>query len=162
MQDSFLSNVASLVDWMKLISSMLCDGLSSRKRQKRCGETVFLRVCLLMWGEDPLQFFTNTQNWQKCQYWHHWLHYMKTKKNPATKFYPTKHWTHYLSHSVLFSCSKACDANIVIFVNSVCSWETLLGGHPEMQLKMAYTKKDQGGRTPYRNAVLLLAHLESA
>ena len=33
------------------------------------------------------------------------LYCVKTKKNPATKCYPTKHWTHYLSHSGLMLSS---------------------------------------------------------
>ena len=38
----------------------------------------------------------------------------------------------------LFSCSKVCDANIVIIVNSVCSWKTLLFGQffPENCMNM--------------------------
>ena len=48
-----------------------------------------------------LEFFTNTQNRQKWQYWHHRLYCVKTKKNSATKCYPSEHWTHYLGHSGL-------------------------------------------------------------
>ena len=51
------------------------------------------------------EFFTNTQNRQKWQYWHHRLFCVKTKKNPETKCYPTEHWTHCLNHSGLMLSS---------------------------------------------------------
>ena len=34
-----------------------------------------------------IEFFTNTQHWQQCQYWHQSIYYMKTK-NSSNKMLP--------------------------------------------------------------------------
>ena len=72
-----------------------------------------------IWIYPLIQFFTNTQNWQKWQCWHHRLYYMK-EKNSATKCYPTKHGTHYLSHSGLMLSFLSHWGNCYLGLSLIC------------------------------------------